>query len=177
MDLTRTALPKEITAPILDFCQKLTGGIPFYVDVRPEPDAEFNECYAAVDRKVLRAGGESVHGWWIGEWPRAMLEAQFHCIWKSPSGEFIDIVPKPECNSLKTLFLPDPKLRFEGKRINTRRYSLPTDMLVNEYIVALDDAERLTGDKVGLNRVTVTPELDRFMRRFFQLHIQMLKIY
>jgi hypothetical protein len=177
MVFSRTAMPREITPAILDFCSKVTGGVPSYVDVRPDPGADFGECYASVDRKIAKDGGEKIYGWWIGEWPRAMLEAQFHCVWKSPSGEMVDIVPKPECKSVKILFLPDPTRRFEGKRIDTRRSALATDMLINEYIVALADAERLTGDKAGWNRVTVTPELQDLMKRFPRLHAQMVKKY
>ena len=37
------------------------------VSVRPEPDAEFDECFAAIEKKIARNGGKPVYEWAISE--------------------------------------------------------------------------------------------------------------
>ncbi len=61
-------------------------------------------------------GGATVLGWCIWERPGINLHATFHTVWKSWNGELIDVTPKPD-GEARILFLPDPTLVWEGKRI------------------------------------------------------------
>lgn len=58
-----TETPERLTTPIRAFCQKLNHNVaPVYVPITAEPDAQKNECFFNVRRKVERDGGEIVHG-------------------------------------------------------------------------------------------------------------------
>jgi hypothetical protein len=72
------------------------------------------DCFNIVARKVARDGGTIQHGWSIGEWPTIMLEAEFHGVWVSASGELIDLTPQADPPD-RILFLPDPNRKFEGR--------------------------------------------------------------
>ena len=62
-----------------------------------------------------------------------MIEAEFHTIWKSPEGNFVDITPKPVYFD-SILFLPDPKKEYGGRQINNIRKPLINSLLVRRFI-------------------------------------------
>lgn len=54
---------------------------------------------ATVDLQVKRHGGAAVWGWLILHWSGLYIEALYHCVWKNPRGELIDLSEKYPCDS------------------------------------------------------------------------------
>lgn len=135
-------VPKELTPDIKLLISKLK--IPedvLHVPCRPEPDAPQNECFPLVEEKVRNLGGKRVLGWQI--WQTTLLvEAEFHAVWVSPEGEYIDITPKSLTFS-EILFIPDPKAVYEGKQVNNVRINTTRNSLVDEYIAVHDALFRI----------------------------------
>ncbi|WP_446719506.1 SEC-C domain-containing protein [Inquilinus sp. OTU3971] len=52
-------------------------------------------CYWNVEKHVNQHGGSKVNGWLLNWWPRLYTEAMHHAVWKSPSGELIDVTNDP----------------------------------------------------------------------------------
>ncbi len=105
--------PTALTPKIRDFCH---GIVPseqaVFVQVQPAEGAERGHALENVARYAAQFGGSSVPGWCIWERPRVNLHAAFHAVWKSSSGELLDVTPNEES---QVLFLPDPKLVWEGE--------------------------------------------------------------
>lgn len=70
------------------------------------------------------------------------MEAEFHAVWESPSGELVDITPKSQWFK-KILFIPDPKAVYEGKQVNNIRLNITSNKLVDEMIAVYDCVFRI----------------------------------
>lgn len=116
---------------------------PLLVPVIPEPNALNGFCSENVRSKIATDGGELVNGWQFYNTPY-WLEAEFHAIWKSPSGVLIDITPS-QLDSSQNFFIPDPNRTFDGTyrdnlRINSTGNPLVDGLiLVEEAIFKLQD--------------------------------------
>jgi hypothetical protein len=104
-----------------------------YVDVIPDSDSTFGECCPNVLRKVEQKSGEVVYGWKFYEFSY-MIEAEFHAIWKSPNGKFIDITPSAVPSTTKILFGIDRNKKFDGSRIDNYRLNTTDNELVDDII-------------------------------------------
>ena len=71
-------------------------------------DAEIDFCHLNVLIKCLIAQeGKPIFGWMLGQDKfQEFSEAQFHCVWKSPEGNFIDITPRKD-REKRIMFIPD----------------------------------------------------------------------
>ena len=135
--------PSRIDRHVRELLLKLgSPGAPQYVPVIPESYAKVNECLEAVSEKIRRADGDIAFGWCIWKTP-LMTEAEFHAVWKSPSGELIDATPKepPEERILfvghgRNLWLDAANV--DNVRINNTGSPIVDDLiLVNEAIFAI----------------------------------------
>lgn len=101
-------------------------------------------------------------GWLIWIMPGVMMiEAEFHSVWVSPTGEMIDITPKAQGEN-KILFLPDKKLKYKGFQINNMRLNIsPKIRLVDDLILMFDTNFRLQneGDLAHQNIVIISQAL------------------
>jgi hypothetical protein len=114
----RPTTPRQITPLIRSFCVRLVhDGVPFFVDVKPAPDARPGESIGNVGNAVARYGGACFHGWAIWECADYLL-AEFCAVWFAMCGT-LDITPKPG-GEQAILFLPDPH-RLEGGQCTTDR--------------------------------------------------------
>ena len=104
-----------------------------YVDVIPDNDAILGECYPNVIRKVERSAGEVVYGWKFYEFSY-MIEAEFHAIWKSPHGKFVDITPSAVPTTTKILFGIDRYKKYDGNRTDNFRLNTTDNELVDDII-------------------------------------------
>lgn len=130
--------PAEIGHTLTTLCATLVpGGKPTYVPVQPEQDAQPNECFPIVNDTVLRHGGSTLLGWSLWEFPGVFVEAEFHAVWASPTGELIDVTPKNRQVS-RVLFLPDNHLVYSGRQVNNVRRPLSADPCVTEYFATFD---------------------------------------
>lgn len=127
-----TITPTSIDERVRALCSKLVPNRdPIYVPVQPEHDAEIEDCFVNVARKVDREGGTILHGWQIWDWVGVLIEAEFHAIWVSPSGENVDLTPKKD-EEQRILFLPDPAKRWTGQYIDNVRQPLAVTQLFKD---------------------------------------------
>ena len=118
--LPRECTPQKIHSCVSALCAGINATtIPFFVPVAPEPGEPTNECFLTVRKKVRTHGGSLVHGWRLLEVPGIFVEAEFHGVWLSPSGDYIDVTPSQPGNS-QTLFLPDPEKVFDEVTFSRR---------------------------------------------------------
>jgi len=127
--------PKLIKPYVRRFCQRVEprSSGPIYIPSQPLPQAEERDCFITVAEQVARKGGEQVIGWAVWEWPRVLLEAEFHAAWRTPEGELLNITPYPYPLK-RMLFLPSPHRRFEGRQVNNVREALDRDPLIQRLI-------------------------------------------
>jgi len=133
-----TTTPPKITNAIIKLCREINENEqPYYVPIRPESSCQTNECFWNVKKKIKQCGGKVQHGWTIWEWPRILVEAEFHAIWVSPENTLLDITPK-EYNVQRILFLPDNKQEYDfskdGVRISNIRKPLLNHPLILDFI-------------------------------------------
>lgn len=126
-------VPKRIDENVFKLIGKLTiHDKPFYVEVKPENECKINECFPNVKSKISKDGGEIIFGWTIWQ-HNFMLEAEFHSIWKSPNGEFIDITPKQN-HEKRILFVIDKIKRYENKQVDNARLRIIDNKLADDFI-------------------------------------------
>ena len=130
--------PAEVSPKLAELCASLAPGIePTYVAVRPIVGAPANECFPLVDASVLRDGGSSMLGWSLWELPGVFVEAEFHAVWASPTGDLIDVTPKNRQVS-RILFLPGKDLVYFGRQVNNVRRALSSDPCITQYFATFD---------------------------------------
>ena len=127
--LRRSPFPKlpSDTLEVRALCARLVPGeIPVVLNVETVPGSEVNDCTANVERIVAGHGGRCQLGWQLWETlPGVMLEAEFHSVWVDPEGDLREVTPKA-LGFKQIVFLPDPKLHYEGRQIDNVRVPLRT---------------------------------------------------
>jgi hypothetical protein len=135
-------VPKTISDDIRYLVSELhLSDDPQYVRSRPDPGSSLNDCFPIVDAKVKAEGGQRVLGWQIWQ-TQLLVEAEFHAVWASTTGELLDITPKP-CPLSEILFLSDPKAVYEGKQVNNVRMNITGNSLVDDLIAVYDAVFRI----------------------------------
>lgn len=120
--------PTQMDSDLDRLCTSLVpGGTPILVPIRPWNKALPAECYMNVDNYIKSHGGQRVLGWRLMRWANIIVECEAHAVWKSDSGEFLDITPYSQNASL---FLPDSTLCCDGHRIANRRLPLTNSPLI-----------------------------------------------
>jgi len=131
--------PAVLSPPLISLCQEIVPGCtPIYVDVHPTQGQPSDECFQVVEDQVRTEGGTAVYGWSLWEMPTLYIEAEFHVIWRSPSGELLDIALKKspiQC----ILFLIDPVRRYEGCQVNNIRKPLNKHPAVVGFLKTFDE--------------------------------------
>jgi hypothetical protein len=131
---------------------------PVYVAVTIEKHALINECFPNVEQKVLIDGGDIIYGWqiWKGE---LICEAEFHAVWRTISGDLIDITPKGFPIE-RILFVQDDRVQYKGAQVDNIRINCTSNVLVNDFIDVrkalfriMNKGERAFSHKVELNRM------------------------
>jgi hypothetical protein len=114
----RPTTPRQITPLIRSFCVRLVrDAVPFFVEVKPVPDARPGESITNVVNAVARFGGACFHGWAISECADYLL-AEFCAVWCTTCGT-LDITPKPG-GEQTILFLPDLHRLESGQNTSDR---------------------------------------------------------
>lgn len=108
------------------------GALPLTVFCQPVAGAAERDCFNTVERQVARAGGSQVLGWAIW-YASPIIEAEFHAIWQSPAGLWIDLTPRPFELEWIT-FVSDPAARYDGSQVDNVRKALVDDPLVHEFL-------------------------------------------
>lgn len=121
---------------VLDFCQHLSpNATPMYLVPQLEPSDKANECFINVQRRIDRDGGDMVCGYAIWEIPSVLIEGEFHGVWRTKTGEVIDVSPLATQDPHRT-FLPAPDLKWEDHQRDNVRKPLVDDPRVRDYIKA-----------------------------------------
>lgn len=127
--------PKMVKPYVLSFCRGIVAEpAPKYVEVHPISGAAINNCFLTVSEYVKTNGGSQQLGWTIREWPKVMIEAEFHAVWVSPENVAIDITPK-QIPIPRILFLPDSKRTYKGRQVDDIRKALCQDRDVSRFLV------------------------------------------
>lgn len=109
---------------LTQFCEYLCPGhSPELISVQPPSYAKIGHCYENVEKRIKQKGGTAVYGWEISSCEGIWLEAQFHCIWKSPKGKYIDVTPE-HFGRDQVLFLKDTLRVYKGTPIHIERFSI-----------------------------------------------------
>jgi len=156
----RPVTPAEISTVLQGVVDDLVpGGRTTYVDVLPTIDAQANECFPLVEQRINTEGGRAEVGWSLWELPTLFVEAEFHSVWRRPSGELLDVAPKNHETS-KILFLPDPIRQYEGRQVNNVRKALRNDPLLNTYLETFSSEFDLLneGERAWQNEVVLSGE-------------------
>jgi hypothetical protein len=106
---------------------------PVFVACRPVEGGPVDECFPIVECYARENGGSPCVGCTLWEWPGILVEAEFHAVWCSPSGDLIDIVPRLVPLD-RVLFLPDPKREYVGTQVDNVRRPLTADPHAHELI-------------------------------------------
>lgn len=127
----RVTTPRIITPQIKELCQSISEYEPVYVEVNADPRSLINEYFPNVDAHIKEYGGQSVLGRCIWQRVNVLIEAEAHAIWKSPSGDMVDVTPHNNGED-SILFLVDPKMTYDGNCIPNIRKALTSSQLVAE---------------------------------------------
>ena len=152
--------PALITSAVKDFCNSISPNEePIFLDVIPDVNARIDECFYNVTKKISEDGGSLIHGWTIWLWPDVYIEAIFHGIWRSETGQLVDITPKAN-GEKRILFVPD-KVRFYDFETNRRtdniRRALADDLDIKELLeCSRRQASLIERNSVGL-KVRIDP--------------------
>lgn len=138
-----TRTPSVVDKHIQRLIAKTAAGLePVRLPVTPHADAVHAECYANVEARVAAEGGTVQYGWQIWEWPHVLVEAEFHAVWRSPTGELRDITPRHDAET-EILFLPDARRTYKGVPIDNVRMAIRDDLIVHDFIAAAEEMTRL----------------------------------
>lgn len=131
--------PAEISPTLASLCVQIDpDGLPFYVDVTPLPNAPANECFSLVEKYVLQHGGTRLLGWSLWEIPGLFVEAEFHAIWCSPNGDYVDMAPKAQPTA-RILFLPSANAVYSNRQVSNVRRAVRNDPEVERYLQGFDE--------------------------------------
>jgi hypothetical protein len=164
------------------FCESLvtTGVLRRGVPVRPPLWARAGWCTDNVDRAIADWGGRSEPGWRIIETlPTVLLEAEFHMLWISPDEEAIDVTPAL-VRGVPFPFLPDPRLRYEGRQIDNRRLALRDDPMIDQ-LITMSERRFAQMNAGGLaefhGELPLTPEMLADERELIGVEIELRRRY
>lgn len=115
--------PGAINPEIIGLREALNADSPVFVPVRDDPHGMYAFCNHGVLEKIEADGGAIRFGWNIWEYPGVYLTAEFHAVWIDPTGNLVDITPKPD-RETRIVFVSDPTYPPDfdfAKRPNNRR--------------------------------------------------------
>jgi len=139
MNLNLTRTPTAVAGPIVELCRRLVADPrPVFIAVTPEPGATPRDCFPVVEERAKAQGGAIQYGWQIWEWPRVMVEAEFHAVWQDPEGHLHDLTPKDQPDIDRILFLPDPERAYRGQQIDNVRQAVAQHPAVKDLIRAAE---------------------------------------
>ncbi len=129
--------PESITNEIVNFIVEKLGlsEAPMYIEVKKDPEAKLYSCVTTVENHISKKQGEMVLGWYISYWPHILIQAHFHAVWKSPSGDYLD-VSAHENDEKRVLFVADSSLTSHTRQMPRLR-GISNDPELHRYIAAL----------------------------------------
>jgi hypothetical protein len=77
---------------------------------------------------------------------KILIKAEFHTVWQAPSGELVDIVSRDDFAFPKTLFLLEPRRKYQGVQVNNVRKALTKDKDIERFIALADERFRIMNE-------------------------------
>lgn len=112
--------PKNLSGLVRNFCRQLSPAVPIFLPYTPLGRQRVRACHLNVDMQVAHAGGKPIFGWVIWQdrdlRQGVMFDAEFHCVWESPTGEILDLTPRSD-GEPQILFLPDFGRSFDWDKM------------------------------------------------------------
>lgn len=144
-----TTTPDAVTSEIRALCTRLgCSPDPVYVRVETHHNAQENDCFVDIEKYQKDHGGDRVIGWQIWEWPGVMVEAEFHAIWRSPSGDLLDVSYKADCEK-QILFAADPVRTYSGHKLDNVRAAVWDHPTVHEFIRVAEEFQQEVINRYG----------------------------
>lgn len=153
--------PVAISEEVKQFCKSICNEPPQYVSVMPEPGATPHNCFPNVDKKVEISGGKRVNGWAIWQLANVYIEAEAHAVWQNNDMSLIDITPHDD-GEKQIVFLQDPTLRYQGKKIPSKKAPLTNSPLAHEYVALSNETQAIILEHLSGERIT--PEDPNYQR-------------
>lgn len=163
----RVTTPRIITPQIRELCQSISKYEPVFVPVVADPKSLINECFQNVDTYVKEHGGQRVLGRSIWQRANVLIEAEAHAVWKSPTGDMVDITPHTN-NETSILFLVDHQMTYSGNCIPNIRKALTSSPLVAEFIGLFNERDRIASES-PLNTFSLPTYMVRRMMEIEQV--------
>lgn len=155
----RVTTPRVITPQIRELCQSISEYEPMFVPVVTEPGSLINECFHNVDTYIEKHCGQRILGWSIWQRANVLIEAEAHAIWKSLTGDMVDVTPHSN-DETSILFLTDPQMTYEGNCIPNIRKALTSSLLVAEFITLFNERDRIAAESTK-NTYTIQTDMIR----------------
>ena len=109
-----------------------------YIETNIRLGSKVKDCFNIVKKQVDELGGLMILGWQV--WKHTnLIEAEAHAVWEeNPDQDLIDISPKEGIIVHKILFIENPRLKYEGKQINSIRLNITANPLIDHFIQLSD---------------------------------------
>lgn len=167
--------PREITENTETFAKSIVAdGELFFIQSKPLKGEQLLECYDTVENYVATHGGERILGWCFFDWPRVLLMAELHAVWKRPDGSFLDIAPH-QAKQTKILFLPDPFAVVPRVQEPNRYYPVNDDPAIQAYIDLEDEVYQLSDPESRF--LVMTPKIAEAQTRLVSSKVALAKKY
>ncbi len=128
---------------VQDFCRRLNPNTSsVIVDIKPDDGAKVDQWKANVDAKVKKDGGAALEGWAIWYQDGVLVEGEACVIWKSASGELVDITPR-EDDYPQIMFVEDPGIWKGGGPVKNKRLALSDSPIARAVFKAGEWRDRL----------------------------------
>jgi hypothetical protein len=180
--LAHPVTPAELSRTLAALADSLVSGVaPLYVDSRTRSGETSFDSQAVVARHIAAEGGTQVFGWALWELPSVFVEAEFCCLWRTPGGDLVDIVPR-SVPTRRILFLPDTT-RTQAAPASVRR-AVVNDPALIAYLATFDQESALFArgerdEQKGSQRLAPAdvPAYERVIAQRVQLNQQVLALY
>jgi SEC-C motif len=141
--VNKTTTPAVISEEIASLCRKLDANQePRYIPVKPWNGGRIDNCFYNVEDKIAADGGLVQYGWTIWEKRGLLIEAEFHAVWVSPAGDWIDITKKPD-GEHQILFLPDSNRVWQREMVDNVRVPLVDNKYTRQLVETSEAQFRL----------------------------------
>ena len=116
---------------------------PQKIPIQREKYSTEGNCFFNVPEKVLHDKGKIIYGWKLHDKSKILLEAERHAIWKSPTGELIDVTPDKMYQGHILFIEEDKGWEYEGKFSDNIRVNITDNPLVDDFILLCETIDKL----------------------------------
>lgn len=135
------------------------------VPVQPDNQAQINNCFQNVAKRVAGSGGKICYGWAILP-QQYMLEAEKHAVWQNPEGKYIDITPRKFPISMLQ-FVIDDEFEYYGQTVGNVRINVTDNKVIDDWIFVCEAIDAIYANyahRTDEHTVTIPPEIAPFLQ-------------